>query len=64
MEDKISIILPIFNVVLLMKVERLLMNMMRNTTAAKPSTWKKIPVQPMVPVTEVLKSAAAITLCF
>ena len=91
MEDKISIILPIFNVgphlrggidslinqtignenleiimvdVLLMKVERLLMNMMRNTAAAKPSTWKKILVQPMVPVTEVLKSAAAITLCF
>jgi len=50
--------------VLLMRVERLLMNMMRNTTAAKPSTWKKIPVQPMVPVTEVLKSAVAITSCF
>ena len=66
MEDKISIILPIFNVGPHLRggIDSLINQTIGNTTAAKPSTWKKIPVQPMVPVTEVLKSAAAITLCF
>lgn len=92
MEDKISIILPIFNVGPHLRggIDSLINQTIGNENleiimvddcstdesgkiideydekydCCKAIHLEKILVQPMVPVTEVLKSAAAITLCF